>query len=168
MGRIILFIGQFSKDVQRPNFLTLTMRVVVTKNLLWLAEKLYSQNWREFHQLSCVVILWQDQLQVQKKKVFQNSEEEICSDLWEVRMNLFSSELFTIKIFRNMLRLTKLPLSLGKKIPTEKLLIYLETRRTHGSNDINFLSVTSLVFPQNEFKKSENDRDFSCDHFAFF
>ena len=114
------------------------MRVVVTKNLLWLAEKLYSQNWREFHQLSCVVILLQDQLQVQKKII---SEEEICSDLWEVRMNLFSSKLFTIKIFRNMLRLTKLPLSLGKKIPTEKLLIYLETRRTHGSNDLNFFSL---------------------------
>ena len=83
-------------------------------------------------------------------------------------MNLLSSELFTIKIFRNMLRLTKLPLSLGKKIPTEKLLIYLETRRTHGSNDINFLSVTSLVFPQNEFKKVRKRSRFFSRSFCFF
>ena len=43
------------------------------------------------------------------------SEEEICSDLLEVRMNIFSSEPFTIKIFRNTLIVTKLPISLEPK-----------------------------------------------------
>ena len=43
------------------------------------------------------------------------SEEEICSDLLEVRMNIFSSEPFTIHIFRNTLIVTKLPISLEPK-----------------------------------------------------
>ena len=50
------------------------------------------------------------------------SEEEFCSDLMEVRMNIFSSEPFTIKIFRNRLIVTKLPISLEAKHPQKNCL----------------------------------------------
>ena len=48
-------------------------------------------------------------------RIHMEDEEEICSDLLEVRMNIFSSEPFTIKIFRNTLIVTKLPISLEPK-----------------------------------------------------
>ena len=55
------------------------------------------------------------ELGIRRRLARMISEEEICSDLMEVRMNMFSSEPFTIHIFRNTLIVTKLPVSSERK-----------------------------------------------------
>ena len=54
--------------------------------------------------------------------VAAGNQREGFAQTWEVGMNIFSSEPFTIKIFRNPLIVTKSPISLEAKHPQKNCL----------------------------------------------